>query len=60
MHEQGDYEAAPPTPAEATEYVNGAAAFIAEIERVLTGDETAKANSFSRVPLRGFEPRFPD
>ncbi len=33
--EQGDYEAAPPTAAEAAEFVEGAAAFIAEIERVL-------------------------
>lgn len=36
--EQGDYEAAPPTIEEATEYVEGAAEFIAEIERVLVGN----------------------
>ena len=33
--EQGDYEAAPPTPGEATEFVKGAAEFIAAIERML-------------------------
>jgi uncharacterized protein (UPF0332 family) len=36
--EQGDYEAAPPTAQEAAEYVDGAADFIAEIERMLTPD----------------------
>ena len=34
--EQGDYEAAPPTAEEADRFVAGAAAFIAEIERVLS------------------------
>ena len=34
--EQGDYEAAPPSPEEATEFVEGAANFVAEIERVLS------------------------
>lgn len=33
--EQSDYEAAPPTPAEATEFVDGANEFIAAIERML-------------------------
>jgi uncharacterized protein (UPF0332 family) len=33
--EQGDYEAAPPTPEESAEFVNGAADFIAAIERLL-------------------------
>lgn len=36
--EQGDYEAAPPTAEETAEYVDGAAAFIAEIERILSPD----------------------
>jgi uncharacterized protein (UPF0332 family) len=35
--EKGDYEAAPPTAEEATEYVEGAARFIAAIEALLTG-----------------------
>jgi uncharacterized protein (UPF0332 family) len=33
--EQGDYEAAPPTAEEATEYVDGAAEFITAIEQLL-------------------------
>ncbi|HZO07459.1 MAG TPA: HEPN domain-containing protein [Solirubrobacterales bacterium] len=33
--EQGDYEASPPSAAEATEFVDGAAAFIAATERLL-------------------------
>ena len=33
--EQGDYEAVPPSAEEADEFVEGAQAFLAEIERVL-------------------------
>lgn len=33
--EQGDYEAAPPTPEEASEFVEGAAEFVAAIEGLL-------------------------
>jgi uncharacterized protein (UPF0332 family) len=36
--EKGDYEAAPPTAGEASEYVDGAAEFIAAIERLLSDD----------------------
>lgn len=36
--EKGDYEAAPPTADEAAEYVDGAAKFIAAIERLLSDD----------------------
>jgi uncharacterized protein (UPF0332 family) len=35
--EKGDYEAAPPTAEEATEYVEGAAKFIAAIEALPSG-----------------------
>ena len=33
--EKGDYEAAPPTPEEAADFVEGAAEFVAAIERLL-------------------------
>lgn len=41
--EKGDYEAAPPTAEEATEYVEGAARFIAAIEALLAGQGRSKA-----------------
>jgi hypothetical protein len=40
-----DYEAAPPTTEEAAEYVDGAAEFIAEIERLLTADKPTQDNT---------------
>lgn len=42
--EKGDYEAAPPTAEEAAEYVNGAADFIAEIERMLASESPSSDN----------------
>jgi uncharacterized protein (UPF0332 family) len=35
--EEGDYEAAPPSPEEASEFVKAAAEFIAAIERLMAG-----------------------
>jgi hypothetical protein len=35
--EKGDYEAAPPTPGEAAELVDGAGEFLAAIEQLLNG-----------------------
>lgn len=43
--EQGDYEAAPPTAEEAAEYVDGTVKFIAEIDRILTGDGPGRDDS---------------
>jgi uncharacterized protein (UPF0332 family) len=43
--EQGDYEAVPPTAEEATEYVDGAAGFLSEIERMLAADRPAANDS---------------
>lgn len=43
--ERGDYEAAPPTAAEASEYVDGAAKFIIAIERLTRDGDHGSADS---------------
>lgn len=43
--EKGDYEAAPPTAEEASEYIDGAAEFLAATERLVNGDDPKSDDS---------------